>query len=37
MQTQKIIASAAAIALTLSGCATSSSDIAATYTAPLQY
>lgn len=37
MQTQKIIASAAAIALTLSGCATSSADIAATYTAPLQY
>jgi hypothetical protein len=37
MQTQKIIASAAAIVLGLSGCATSSADIAATYTAPLQY
>lgn len=37
MQNKKIIVTAIAVALGLSGCATSSKDIAATYTAPLQY
>lgn len=34
---QKTTATLSAISLVLSGCATASSDIAATYTSPIQY